>query len=128
MKKILFTVLAVLTLFSLAACKRSHPVGIPKQMADVTIANGAKSSDIDDCYKAQWELRKFYSNNIGDWKKGIKDMKANGKSYDEVKEISGLNGNGCSNLLKGTRTKCHIFDDCLKFQFELFGWVSELYH
>ena len=81
-------------LFTLAACKKSSPVDLFKQIENVALANGANSSDPDDCANAAARVTSFYYANIQDWKNSIKEMKAEGKSCDQVLEILRLE-DGC---------------------------------
>ena len=126
MKKILLTALVVLMLFTLAACKKSSPVDLLKQIENVALANGANSSDPDDCAKAAARVTSFYYANIQDWKNSIKEMKAEGKSCDQVLEILRLE-NGYEQIAS-LHLRCHrIIGFCEDRYFSLLSWMSALY-
>ena len=126
MKKILLTALVVLMLFTLAACKKSSPVDLFKQIENVALANGANSSDPDDCAKAAARVTSFYYANIQDWKNSIKEMKAEGKSCDQVLEILRLE-NGYEQIAS-LHLRCHrIIGFCEDRYFSLLSWMSALY-
>ena len=126
MKKILLTALVVLMLFTLAACKKSSPVDLFKQIENVALANGANSSDPDDCAKAAARVTSFYYANIQDWKNSIKEMKAEGKSCDQVMEILRLK-DGCQQIASW-HLRCHrIMGFCEDRYFSLLSWMSALY-
>ena len=126
MKKILLTALVVLMLFTLAACKKSSPVDLFKQIENVALANGANSSDPDDCAKAAARVTSFYYANIQDWKNSIKEMKAEGKSCDQVVEILRLE-NGYEQIAS-LHLRCHrIIGFCEDRYFSLLSWMSALY-
>ena len=126
MKKILLTALVVLMLFTLAACKKSSPVDLLKQIENVALANGANSSDPDDCAKAAARVTSFYYANIQDWKNSIKEMKAEGKSCDQVMEILRLE-NGYEQIASW-HLRCHrIIGFCEDRYFSLLSWMSALY-
>ena len=127
MKKILLTALVVLMLFTLAACKKSSPVDLFKQIENVALANGANSSDPDDCAKAAARITSFYYANIQDWKNSIKEMKAEGKSCDQVLEILRLE-DGYEHITS-LHLRCHseIIGVCNDIDLSLFSWVSALY-
>ena len=126
-KKILLTALVVLMLFTLAACKKSSPVDLFKQIENVALANGANSSDPDDCAKAAARVTSFYYANIQDWKNSIKEMKAEGKSCDQVLEILRLE-DGYKHITS-LHLRCHseIIGVCNDIDLSLFSWVSALY-
>lgn len=127
MKKILLTALVVLMPFPLAACKKSSPVDLFKQIENVALANGANSSDPDDCANAAARVTSFYYANIQDWKNSIKEMKAEGKSCDQVLEILRLE-DGCEQITS-LDLRCHseIIGVCNDIDLSLFSWVSALY-
>ena len=126
MKKILLTALVVLMPFTLAACKKSSPVDLFKQIENVALANGANSSDPDDCAKAAARVTSFYYANIQDWKNSIKEMKAEGKSCDQVLEILRLE-NGYEQIAS-LHLRCHrIIGFCEDRYFSLLSWMSALY-
>ena len=126
MKKILLTALVVLMLFTLAACKKSSPVDLFKQIENVALANGANSSDPDDCANAAARVTSFYYANIQDWKNSIKEMKAEGKSCDQVLEILRLE-NGYEQIAS-LHLRCHrIIGFCEDRYFSLLSWMSALY-
>lgn len=126
MKKILLTALVVLMLFTLAACKKSSPVDLFKQIENVALANGANSSDPDDCAKAAARVTSFYYANIQDWKNSIKEMKAEGKSCDQVLEILRLEDG--YEQIASLHLRCHrIIGFCEDRYFSLLSWMSALY-
>lgn len=126
MKKILLTALVVLMLFTLAACKKSSPVDLFKQIENVALANGANSSDPDDCAKAAARVTSFYYANIQDWKNSIKEMKAEGKSCDQVMEILRLEDG--YEQIASWHLRCHrIIGFCEDRYFSLLSWMSALY-
>ena len=126
MEKILLTALVVLMPFTLAACKKSSPVDLLKQIENVALANGANSSDPDDCAKAAARVTSFYYANIQDWKNSIKEMKAEGKSCDQVMEILRLE-NGYEQIASW-HLRCHrIIGFCEDRYFSLLSWMSALY-
>ena len=113
-------------LFTLAACKKSSPVDLFKQIENVALANGANSSDPDDCAKAAARVTSFYYANIQDWKNSIKEMKAEGKSCDQVLEILRLE-NGYEQIAS-LHLRCHrIIGFCEDRYFSLLSWMSALY-
>ena len=126
MKKILLTALVVLMLFTLAACKKSSPVDLFKQIENVALANGANSSDPDDCANAAARVTSFYYANIQDWKNSIKEMKAEGKSCDQVLEILRLEDG--YEQIASLHLRCHrIIGFCEDRYFSLLSWMSALY-
>ena len=122
-------------LFTLAACKKSSPVDLFKksspvdlfkQIENVALANGANSSDPDDCAKAAARVTSFYYANIQDWKNSIKEMKAEGKSCDQVLEILRLE-NGYEQIAS-LHLRCHrIISFCEDRYFSLLSWMSARY-
>ena len=126
MKKILLTALVVLMLFTLAACKKSSPVDLFKQIENVALANGANSSDPDDCAKAAARITSFYYANIQDWKNSIKEMKAEGKSCDQVLEILRLE-DGYEQIASWHLRCNRIIGFCEDRYFSLLSWMSALY-
>lgn len=135
MKKILLTALVVLMLFTLAACKKSSPVDLFKQIESVALANGANSSDPDDCTNAMAQVKRFYYANIQDWKNSIKEMKAEGKSCDQVWEILRIedveDGRQSLESLESLNfnSRCAVKYMALRDDicFSLYEWMLQLY-